>query len=86
MAAQVTLTEPEVELLRSIVDQMGLVLEAPEETPHTERLFPPAYLDDPAAQDEFARLMTDDLLEGKRRALRRCRHLARRHVRPSRRS
>jgi hypothetical protein len=69
-SVDVTLTEPEVELLRSIVDQMGLVLEAPEETPHTERLFPPAYLDDPAAQDEFARLMTDDLLEGTRRALR----------------
>jgi hypothetical protein len=69
-SVDVTFTEPEVDLLRSIVDQMGHVLEAPEETSHTERLFPPAYLDDPAAQDEFARLMTDDLLEGKRRALR----------------
>ena len=66
----VMLTEPEVELLRSIVEQMRLVLEAPDQTPHAERLFPPAYLDDPEAQDEFARLMTDELLEGKRRALR----------------
>jgi uncharacterized protein DUF2017 len=65
----VTLTEPEVELLRSVVEQMSVVLEAPEETSNTERLFPPAYLDDPDAQAEFARLMTDDLLEGKRRSL-----------------
>ena len=49
---------------------MGQVLEAPEKTANTERLFPPAYRDDPDAQAEFARLMTADLIDGKRRALR----------------
>ncbi len=65
----VTLTEPEADLLRSVVKQMESVLEAPEEIPDTTRLFPPAYLDDPDAQAEFARLMTSDLLDAKRRAV-----------------
>jgi len=65
----VTLTEPEAELLRSIASQMADVLAAPEQAPHTERLFPPAYTDDADAQAEYARLMTGDLLDGKRRAV-----------------
>ncbi len=64
-----TLSEAEVELLRSITSQMAVVLDAPEKSEHTERLFPPAYIDDPDAQAEYARLMTSDLLDGKRRAL-----------------
>ena len=64
----VTLTEPEIAILRSVVDQMEVVLVAPEEIPHTRRLFPPAYEDDDEAQAEFARLMTADLADGKRRA------------------
>ena len=68
-ALDVTLSEPEVELVGSVAQQMEQVLEAPEQTPHTERLFPPAYKDDPDAQAEFARLMTGDLLDGKRRAV-----------------
>ena len=66
----VTLTEPEVELLRSVAAQMDQVLEAPEQVAHTERLFPPAYTDDPDAQAEYARLITADLLDGKRRSVR----------------
>ncbi len=65
----VTLTEPEIAILRSVVEQMEVVLVAPEEIPHTRRLFPPAYTDDEEAQAEFARLMTADLADGKRRAL-----------------
>ena len=68
-ALDVTLSEPEVELVGSVAQQMEQVLEAPEQTLHTERLFPPAYKDDPDAQAEFARLMTGDLLDGKRRAV-----------------
>jgi uncharacterized protein DUF2017 len=60
----VTLTVIEADLLRSVVGQMAIVLEDP-----PARLFPPAYQDDPEAQAEFARLMTDDLKDGKRRAL-----------------
>ena len=60
----VTLTPAEVDLLRSVVDQMTHVLADP-----PARLFPPAYKDDPEAQAEYARLMTEDLKEGKRRAI-----------------
>src|SRR5919106_2648509 len=66
----VTLGEPEAEVFRSVVAQMDQVLETPEGNPHTFRLFPPAYRDDPDAQTEFARLMTGDLLDGKRNAVR----------------
>ncbi|MFY9586326.1 MAG: DUF2017 family protein [Actinomycetota bacterium] len=65
----VTLTEPEIAVLRSVVEQMEIVLVAPEEIPHARRLFPPAYEDDDEAQAEFARLTTADLADGKRRAL-----------------
>jgi len=66
----VTLSEPEAELIRSVAGQMEQVLESPGEVPHTERLFPPAYKDDPDAQAEYARLMTGDLIDGKRNAVR----------------
>ena len=62
----VLLTETEVLILRSVLEQMALVLEAPEQVP---RLLPPAYTDDDEAQAEYARLMKDDLVDGKRRAL-----------------
>jgi uncharacterized protein DUF2017 len=65
----VTLTSPEHELVASVVEQMTQVLEAPEQVAHTERLFPPAYLDDADAQADYARLMTADLLAGKRQAV-----------------
>ena len=68
-ALDVTLSEPESGLLRAVGEQMGQVLEAPEELPYTTRLFPPAYLDDAEAQKEYARLMTDDIADAKRRAL-----------------
>ena len=61
---EVTLTTVEADLLRSVVDQMAQVLDDP-----PERLFPPAYQDDPEAQAEYARLMTEDLKDGKRRAI-----------------
>jgi hypothetical protein len=66
----VTLAEHEATLVRSIVDQMDQVLEEPEGNPHTIRLFPLAYRDDADAQADFARLMTGELLDGKRNAIR----------------
>jgi predicted lipoprotein len=65
----VTLTEPESALLRSVATQMSGVLEAPEGLAETRRLFPPAYEDDAEAQAEFAGLMSSDLLDGKRKAV-----------------
>jgi hypothetical protein len=67
---EVALTEPEVALLRAVVREMEAVLEAPERSPFTVRLFPPAYPDDPEAQAEYRRLVGEELVEGKRRALR----------------
>lgn len=58
----------ERELLRSLPGQLGEVLLT--DDPSLRRLFPPAYVDDPEADDEFRRLMRDELLEGKLAALR----------------
>jgi hypothetical protein len=56
-------------LLRSLPDQLRrLLAEAPED-PSLERLFPPAY-DDAQDEADYRRLMGDELLEGRRRALR----------------
>jgi hypothetical protein len=56
-------------LLRSLPAQLRrLLAEAPDD-PSLERLFPPAY-DDAEDEAEYRRLMDDELLEGRRRALR----------------
>ena len=56
-------------LLRSLPGQLRrLLVEAPDD-PSLERLFPPAY-DDAEDEAEYRRLMGDELLEGRRRALR----------------
>jgi len=56
-------------LLRSLPGQLRrLLVEAPDD-PSLERLFPPAY-DDAGDEAEYRRLMGDELLEGRRRALR----------------
>ncbi|MEI7761130.1 MAG: DUF2017 family protein [Thermoleophilia bacterium] len=58
----------ERELLRLLPGQLREVL--PTGDPSLRRLFPPAYTDDSEANDEFRRLMRDELLEGKLAALR----------------
>ena len=60
----VTLTAVEADIIRSVVEQMSTVLGDP-----PARLLPPAYEDDPVAQAEYAGMMTQDLMDGKRRAL-----------------
>jgi len=56
-------------LLRSLPSQLRrLLAEAPDD-PSLERLFPPAY-DDAEDEADYRRLMGDELLEGRRRALR----------------
>jgi hypothetical protein len=57
----------ERELLRSLPAQLREVLRT--DDPSLRRLFPPAYADDREAEDEFRRLMRDELLEGKLAAL-----------------
>jgi hypothetical protein len=57
----------ERELLRSLPGQLRDVLQT--DDPSLRRLFPPAYADDREAEDEFRRLMREELLEGKLAAL-----------------
>ena len=55
-------------LLRSLPAQFREVLRT-DDDPSLRRLFPPAYTDDDDANDEFQRLMRQELLEGKLAAL-----------------
>jgi hypothetical protein len=57
----------ERDLLRSLPAQFREVLQT--DDPSLRRIFPPAYPDDDDANDEFQRLMREELLEGKLRAL-----------------
>jgi hypothetical protein len=61
------LTRPERVLLRSLPRQLRELLEA--EDPAVERLFPPAYRDDPEREAEDRRMVHDELVAGRRRAL-----------------
>jgi hypothetical protein len=58
----------ERDVLRRLPRQLGLLLETGGE--EVARLFPPAYADDPAGNEEYDGLVRGELLEGKRRALR----------------
>jgi hypothetical protein len=64
------LPREERELLASLPRQLREVLQAEEPDPGLRRLFPPAYADDPEADDEYRRLMRAELVEGKLAALR----------------
>lgn len=61
------LPDEERELLRSLPAQLRDVLRS--DDPSLRRLFPPAYADDREADDEYRRLMRDELLGGKLAAL-----------------
>ena len=54
-------------LLQSLPAQFREVLQT--DDPSLRRIFPPAYTDDDDANDEFRRLMREELLEGKLAAL-----------------
>lgn len=58
----------ERELLRSLPGQLREVMQT--DDPSLRRLFPPAYPDDSEADDEFRRLMREELRDGKLAALR----------------
>jgi len=64
------LPREERELLASLPRQLREVLKAEEPDPALRRLFPPAYADDPEADDEYRLLMREELMEGKLAALR----------------
>ena len=55
-------------VLRGLPAQLRSLLAEEPDDPSLERLFPPAY-DDAEDEDEYRRLMHDELLDGRRRAL-----------------
>ena len=65
---KVRLPAEERELLRTLPAQFRAVLQT--DDPSLRRLFPPANVDDEKANDEYRRLMREELLEGKLEALR----------------
>jgi Domain of unknown function (DUF2017) len=64
---RVRLAQDEVAVLRGLPDQLRGVLAEGDDEPVNRRLFPPAYLDvaDVERDDEYRRLMHDDLVEEK---------------------
>ena len=67
-AIRLRLPPEERELLRTLPAQLRSLLDEAPDDPSLERLFPPAY-DDAESQAEYRRLMHDELLDGRRRAL-----------------
>ena len=63
-AVRVTLGPEERALLPSLPALLGTVVPGRGD-PAAERLDPPAYEDDPAAEQEFRRLMADELLDAR---------------------
>ncbi len=59
----------ERELLRGLPAELRAVLHGSGDDPALERLFPPAYADDPESEAEWGRLMREELLEAKLAAL-----------------
>jgi len=64
---QVRLPESERAILRSTAAQLREIL--PSEDPWVRRLFPPAYADDPAGEEEYQGLVHDDLVQQRLRSL-----------------
>lgn len=60
--------ERERDILRELPHQLRRLLDS--DDPELVRLFPPAYPDDPASNEEFDRLVRSELVSGKQRALR----------------
>jgi Domain of unknown function (DUF2017) len=57
-------------VLRTLPTALERLLVDEPDDPALRRLFPPAYTDDPEADAEYRRLMADELLDGRRAALR----------------
>jgi hypothetical protein len=62
------LSQAERDLLRRLPDELQELLDADPNDPSLRRLFPPAY-ENEADENEYRRLMHDELADGRRRAL-----------------
>jgi hypothetical protein len=65
-----TLGRRERAVLRTLPGALERLLEEEPEAPELRRLFPPAYAEDEGAEDEYRRLVRDELVQGRRAALR----------------
>lgn len=65
---EIRLTSDEREFLRGLPDQLKTLLAQPDD-PSLRRLFPPAYADDQAKEEEYRRLVGEDLLANRQAAL-----------------
>ena len=63
------LSDGERELLTSLPSELSALIEADPADPGLRRLFPPAYEQDEESEDEYRRLMHEELLAGRREAL-----------------
>jgi hypothetical protein len=63
------LSDGERELLTSLPTELTALIEADPADPGLRRLFPPAYEHDEESEDEYRRLMHEELLAGRREAL-----------------
>ena len=61
------LSRQERDILRDLPGQLREILES--DDPALHRLFPPAYQEDPEREAEYRRLVRDELVAGRRRAL-----------------
>ncbi|MCA1833819.1 MAG: DUF2017 family protein [Actinomycetota bacterium] len=66
---ELRLAPQETDVIRPLFSQMLDVLGADEQPDDLRRLFPPAYPDDDAAQQEFIHFTRDELLAAKKQAL-----------------
>ena len=63
------LSESERDLLASLPAELAARIDADTADPDLRRLFPPAYDKDEESEDEYRRLMREELLSGRREAL-----------------
>ncbi len=64
---ELRLPAAERDVLRTLPSQLGALLRTGD--PALERLFPPAYADDPGLEEEYRGLVRDDLMESKEGSL-----------------
>jgi hypothetical protein len=66
---RLALSADEREVLRGLPAQLRSLLDDDPADSTLRRLFPPAYEEDPESEDEYRRLMREELLDGRRAAL-----------------
>lgn len=69
-SVRVHLSRREIDLLAGLAADLAAALDEDPGRPDLRRVFPPAHEDDPSAEAEYRRLAGDDLIAGRRSAIR----------------